>query len=69
MGARKSSIAAGTSGIVAAAILDTVSFLDILIVFLSLIAVPFEGGVGVGVTVAGFEVYGLETAASLYDHC
>ncbi|MBI5536485.1 MAG: hypothetical protein HY898_27430 [Deltaproteobacteria bacterium] len=69
LGAFVGSIAAGTSGILAAAILDTVSFLDIFIVFLSLIAVPFEGGVGVGVSVAGFEVYGLETAASLYDHC
>jgi hypothetical protein len=69
LGAFVGSVAAGTSGVLAAAILDTVSFLDIFIVFLTLIAVPFEGGVGVGVTVAGFQLYGLETVASLYEHC
>ena len=62
-------VAAGVSGILAGAVLDEVSFLDIFVLFMTLIAVPFDGFVGVLVTVGGFEVYAFETVASLYDHC
>jgi hypothetical protein len=55
--------------VVTGAILDSVSFLDIVILVATILASIAGGPAGVAISVASIPIIGNETAQSLHDNC
>ena len=69
LGAAVGAVGAGVGGILAAAVLDTPTFLDFMLVFAALITAGLPGPSGLVATVLADVVSSGEILVALHDHC